>query len=218
MHLFLSTTPAEARIVRESFNQNRGRVLLGNVGRIVSHKKIYFILDALVVRGGLSVPAAFVVVGRMEDDRCLEMFQQKGELDLESCVVHIGERADVAAVMKSFDIFAGPALEEGFGLVVAEAQAAGIACVLSTGFPRDIDMGLGLVTFVDGYDADEWARAIVPTRGHRQLEPQNIRDEFARRGFDAKGNALLIERLYRSSKLAILATTRTAPRPQETPT
>ena len=37
---------------------------------------------------------------------------------------------------------------EGFGIVALEAQCAGVPCVVANTITKDIDMGLGIISFV----------------------------------------------------------------------
>jgi glycosyltransferase EpsF len=95
------------------------------------------------------------------------------------------------------DVFVGPAVNEGFGLVAAEAQAAGIPCVLSRGFPPTVDMRLNLVTYLDDYQPEKWADAILQAKGSTCTDKEMIYTRIAGRGFDAAGNTRRIEQLYR---------------------
>jgi glycosyltransferase involved in cell wall biosynthesis len=74
----------------------------------------------------------------------------------------LGFRSDVAAVMKSLDIFVLPSRFEGFGLVLVEAMAAGAACVAydSSNMPEIITDGVDGVLVPTG-DTAALAAAIV---------------------------------------------------------
>ena len=45
--------------------------------------------------------------------------------------------------MASLDVFIFPSKYEGLGIVLIEAQAAGIPCVVSNKIPNEADLGLG---------------------------------------------------------------------------
>ena len=75
-------------------------------------------------------------------------------------IIYLGVRDDIPVVMNSFDVFIGPALQEGFGLVAVEAQAAGVPCVLYNGFPKSVDMGFGLVKFLNNFEVSNWVLTI----------------------------------------------------------
>lgn len=196
---FQSVPPGRTREVRASYGAREGTLILGNVGRVVRHKKVDFLIDVLKVLHERGVDTVFVFAGRPDDESYMREIQEKVRSHhLEGRVVHLGDRGDVPAVMSAFDVFVGPALNEGFGLVAAEAQAAGLPCILSAGFPPNVDMGLGLVTFVDDYDPAKWADAILAARGRRCSDGGLIHRRIAEHGFDAAENTRRIERLYRS--------------------
>jgi glycosyltransferase EpsF len=185
--------------IRASYGAGKGTLVLGNVGRVVRHKKVDFVVDVLKVLKERAVDTVFAFAGRPDDEPYMEEIRQKVcSHCVDGRVVHLGDRGDVPDVMSAFDVFVGPALNEGFGLVAAEAQAAGLPCVLSAGFPPNVDMGLGLVTFVDDYDPAKWADAILAARGRRCSDRELIHRRIAEHGFDAVENTRRIERLYRS--------------------
>lgn len=49
----------------------------------------------------------------------------------------LGVRSDVADLMQAMDVFVFPSLYEGLGIVLIEAQAAGLPCVVSDTIPRE---------------------------------------------------------------------------------
>lgn len=59
----------------------------------------------------------------------------------------IGQRNDVNRLMLGSDLFLFPALEEGLGMVVVEAQAAGLRVLTSTGVPRESSVVPEIVQF-----------------------------------------------------------------------
>jgi glycosyltransferase EpsF len=196
---FQSVRQATIRAVRASYGAKEGALVLGNVGRVVRHKKVDFPIDVLKILHERGVDAVFAFAGRPDDESYMREIQEKiRNHHLEGRAIHLGDRGDVPAVMSAFDVFVGPAVNEGFGLVAAEAQAAGVPCVLSTGFPPSVDMGLGLVTFVHAYDPARWADAIVACRTRRCSDRELIRQRIADRGFDVVENTRRIEQLYRS--------------------
>lgn len=176
-----------------------GALVLGNVGRVVRHKNVAFVVDVLRVLCERNVNSIFVFAGRADDKTYMaEILEKAKNYGIESRVIHLGDRNDIPAVMSAFDVFVGPALNEGFGLVAAEAQATGVPCVLSTGFPQTVDLNLGLVSFVKNSDPKEWADAILRERDNKCLDRDMIQNRIKERGFDAAENAKRIESLYRA--------------------
>ncbi|MCP4265132.1 MAG: glycosyltransferase family 1 protein [Candidatus Brocadiaceae bacterium] len=172
-------------------------LVLGNVGRVVKHKKVDFIIDILRLLNEKNVDCVFVFAGREDDQPYMSEIRQKAKaFHVEDKILHLGDRDDIPVVMSTFDVFVGPALNEGFGLVAVEAQSAGLPCVLSTGFSQDVDMGLNLVTYLNGYQPDKWVDAILKTKGNKCFDKDLITRKIVERGFDVSKNTVMIEQLY----------------------
>lgn len=88
-----------------------------------------------------------------------------------------------------FDVFLFPSLFEGFGIVALEAQCAGIPCVVANTITKNVDMGLGIVSFVS---LDEnlkiWSAEIQKVLEKEKLNTEIITDTISKLGFDIKSN------------------------------
>lgn len=77
--------------------------------------------------------------------------------------VHIlGVRTDIERIYQAFDVFLFPSRYEGLGIVLVEAQCAGLPCVTTQGrVPDEVNL-TGKVTFLDINDSPEkWAEVVV---------------------------------------------------------
>ncbi len=86
-------------------------------------------------------------------------------------MIFTGLRSDVPQLMYgAMDVFLFPSLYEGLGLVMVEAQAAGLPCVCSDVIPEEADVVPGLVMRMSlTQPAIDWAHAIVNMRKSNQL-------------------------------------------------
>lgn len=184
--------------VRQSYMLPTDAIVLGNVGRIVPHKGIAHIVDVVAELVKRGINAHFVVVGRNDAKEYVDnMMSHANELKVEDRIHFIGERSDIPILMHTFDVFVGPALKEGFGLVAVEAQAAAVPCVLYKGFPETVDMQVGLATFIEDFDADKWSDAIVGAYNSQKVKKQDVLDKIKHLGFDAVENAKKVCELYK---------------------
>lgn len=196
---FQSVSEGATKELRSAFGAKTSTLVLGNVGRVVRHKKVDFIIDVLGFLKEVEPDFLFVFAGREDDSPYMEEIKRKARaLGVEDRVLHLGDRDDIPAIMSTFDVFVGPALNEGFGLVAAEAQAIGGPSVLSTGFPQQVDMGLDLISFMGNYQPEQWVDAILRVKENRCVDKALIARKIDERGFDAVKNTRRVEQLYRA--------------------
>lgn len=176
-----------------------GSLIIGVVGRIVRGKNLLFVVEVLKKLSDLNLDFICVIVGRVDDYNYMQEVEDKiKELKLQNQVRFVGLSSDIPLVMSTFDIFLSPSKKEAFGMVAVEAQASGLPCFLSNSFPNSIDMQLGLVTFIDGFNSNEWAEKIITTTRTQNLSQNEILNKFDECGFDVNKNIAKVELLYRS--------------------
>ena len=182
---------------RSSLNLPDNAIILGNVGRIVTHKNIDFIIDLLAVLLEKNPNYYFVYAGREVDTDYHQLVKDKiNNYGLNNHVKYLGLRDDIEIFMNSIDIFISPALQEGFGLVAVEAQAADKPTLIYTGFPKIVDMDLGHVNFLDQLDEKIWVEKIMNLE-FKNLDKQIIKSRIIELGFDSKHNGLDLSKIYK---------------------
>jgi len=139
---------SEFKDMRSELGIDQYAPLVAIVGRVARIKCIEnFIRASKTVLE--SVPdAAFLVVGgaQTDEDKAYqkELVFLTQELGLQERVRFLGRRSDIPRIMKSINLLVHTSESEGFGLVVAEAMAAGVPVVAAaTGaIPYLVDDGI----------------------------------------------------------------------------
>jgi glycosyltransferase EpsF len=194
---YVSILTIEIEAMRKSWGVTSNTIVFGNVGRIVAHKNIDFLLDVLNTYQTVNSDFIFVIAGRIEDQTYYDAFTIKAKTyGLTERIKYIGVRSDVPLIFRSFDVFLGPALKEGFGMVAVEAQAAGLPSVLYTGFPKSVDMELGLVNFITNFEVNNWVEAIKNIK-FKRVDLKEVKKKIISKGFDIQTNVETIETMYR---------------------
>lgn len=104
----------------------KGSLVIGFAGRLETRKGVLDLLEAWPAVAQAEPRAQLVLVGRGALEEEVHALANRLER-----VTFLGYRDDVAALLKRFDIVAIPSHWEGFGLVAAEALAAGKPVVAS---------------------------------------------------------------------------------------
>ena len=197
VNAFQNVSVEAVKQLRSSYKLDDKTIVIGNVGRIVSHKNVLFIIDVLNLLNKKTIDFKFVFAGRADQEQYLEeIFDKAKQYNIFDKIIYLNIREDIPVVVNSFYRFIAPALKEGLRLVEVEAQAAGLPCFLYKGFPKTVDMKIGLVTFFDTFDTENWSNAIL-NRTTKNKNKEQIFEAIASKGFDIKSNTLKIEQLYK---------------------
>lgn len=133
--------------VRAELGIPSGSTLVGHVGRFDEHKNQSFLLSCFHELRKRDQNARLLFIG--DGDLRGDVLRRAAELGLSGAVTDVGVRSDVHRLLDALDLFIFPSVAEGFGLALVEAQAHGLPCLASAAVPREADIGLGLVSFMD---------------------------------------------------------------------
>lgn len=124
---------------KSTFHQPQETVQIVYIGRLIAGKGVQNTLQILAMLPK-QLKYRFSVVGDGAYRKTLE--QLVGKLGLEGKVEFLGVRRDIPSILKSKDIFVHiPDLNEGFGITIVEAMAAGLVlfCGNSGAIPEIIE-------------------------------------------------------------------------------
>lgn len=109
----------------------------------------------------------------------------------------LGVRKDVDVLARKSAAFLLPSLYEGMPLVMIEAQAAGLPCVTADTYSREVDFGIGYVTWLQlEQPASEWAEAVEKAVEKGRADKRAVMDAVEKYGFDSKVFAERLCKLY----------------------
>lgn len=157
-------------------------VIIGNVARFTSEKNHEHTIKSFARLAENNNNSMLVLVG----DGPLRPETEKlaAELGVIDKTVFLGVRGDVHELINAFDVFVMPSRYEGLGIVLIEAQANGLPCVISADvIPREADTNAGLVTRVSLNETPEvWANACL-NAGSRKSSGE-VRPAIVEAGYD----------------------------------
>lgn len=177
-------------------NASDDEIIIGAIGRIAKIKNYEVIIQAVadLIKDGHKI--RFVCYGRpMEEEYYNGLLKMAEEFGVQDYISFQGNCNRVNEAIAAFDVFVMPSITEGFGIAALEAQAAGLPCLLSTGIPDEVDMGLGLVKKIPPHDNRQWEKAII---GFRPLVPEStiIQKAISDKGYDSPTECEKIYKRY----------------------
>lgn len=140
------------------------KFVIGHVGYMDVEKNQLFLLRVMEQLVKRQPDARLLLIGdgklRPEIEEFIQQYQ------LQDCVLLLGKRIDVMQLYQCMDVFTLPSVYEGLGVVLIEAQTAGLPCVASVGVPQSAN-ALGLVKYIGIEDSDikSWCNAITDAYG-----------------------------------------------------
>lgn len=183
----------EKRSMRKKLNIQDGELVLGHIGRFVQVKNHSFLIELARNLKQQGVPFKLFLIG----DGPLE--QEVRDLviakNVEDCVQFLGQRADIIKLLQLFDKFILPSHFEGFGIVLLEAQVCGTPSIVSSTLPREVDLDIGLLHYLDLQgDIESWLQQIA--KKNVKLDEQIIRNSIIHKGLNVENVTSQLCALY----------------------
>lgn len=164
--------------------------VLGHVGRfnkVKNHPKIIEVFQALKQ---LQPSSKLLLVGDGEDMPKIK--QKVAELQLIDDVIFMGARSDVPAMLSMMDCFIFPSLFEGLGIVLMEAQAASLRCIVSDTVPEETTVTDKVIRLPLSSGAEMWASAAL---GKGQFDYAKVKESLA--AYDINSIIETLKQYYR---------------------
>lgn len=169
--------------------------LIGHIGRFDKQKNHALLLQIFVALLEIIPEARLILVG--EGDLQQQMKHYAVEKGIVNKVHFLGVRLDVPEILAALDVFVFPSFYEGLGIVLIEAQAAGVPCVASDKVPEEVDLGLGLVQFISlDLNTQVWAQVTKKAATCYVPVWKERKTVLKERGYDIQRSAVITKNLY----------------------
>jgi len=116
-----------------------GKFVIGHIGRFERQKNHKFVIELFAKLKEQIPESILVLVGNGSLKQSIQESVQKH--NLESSILFLGQRDDISALLQMMDVFILPSRYEGLGIVLLEAQAAGLKCFVSNHVPEEASLG-----------------------------------------------------------------------------
>lgn len=133
--------------------------VIGHIGRFVAQKNHTFLIDIFNEVHKEKENSVLLLVGQGPLEN--EIKEKVNRLGLSDSVKFLGQRDDVSELYQVFDLFLLPSLYEGLGMVLIEAQCAGLPCVASTEVPDVAKINSNFIFIELQDEANVWNKEIL---------------------------------------------------------
>ncbi|MEJ7559223.1 MAG: glycosyltransferase [Pedobacter sp.] len=153
-----------------------------SAGRLEPQKNYYMLLQSFAIVRQQIDNVYLVIAGEGNDEKILKKLSS--DLQISAYVHFLGRRSDMPFLLNQSDCFVLSSSFEGFGMVVAEAMAAG-RFVIGTdcGGVKEVMGGFGELVEVDNHQvmAEAMIRAYRFPKSHAELEAasKHIKDNYS---------------------------------------
>ena len=168
------------------------KLVICHIGRFVEQKNHEKLIDIFFEIHRKNENTVLLLIG---EGPLLEKIKEKvSKLGLNKYVIFLGVRDDVKELMQGMDVFLFPSLYEGLGLVLIEAQAAGLPCITSTEVPTIVKI-TDLVEFIPlSSDSTTWCKVLL-NKYKDTIRKSSIKDIY-NSGYDISKESQKLLDLY----------------------
>ena len=167
------------------------KFVVGHVGRFNPQKNHEFLIDVFNEIQKIKEDSVLMLVG--DGDLRQEIEQKVQDLGLSEKVIFTGIRSDVNDLMQGMDVFLFPSLYEGLGIVLIEAQAAGLKCIISDTIPKDGIITDDVLSLSLNQSTAIWANEVLKYKGYKR---SNNKELIEKADYDIKNNAKKLKQFY----------------------
>ena len=184
----------EANAIRQELGLSNQRIIC-HVGRFNKQKNHSFLIDIFKEILDNDPDSILLLVGDGELRKEIE--DKVNSLNLQGNVRFLGVREDVPQLLKASDLLLFPSYYEGLSVVLVEAQATGITCVVTNSLANETIICKDQMRLVSlKKSAKEWADIVLDSNTKRQGDAV---DMMKKEGWDVGVNAKWLQDFYLNS-------------------
>ena len=185
--------PEKRNAVRKKYSIE-DRFVVAHIGRFIHQKNHEFIIDIFNEVYKKNNKAVLMLVGSGD---LMPMIKEKvHNLGLDSVVLFLGNRSDIADIYQAMDIFVMPSFYEGLGMVAVEAQIAGMPVICADTVPEEARICDNFEYLSLNDSAAVWAQEVL--NNAENTERRNMKQAAVEAGYDIDTAAKKMTEWYKT--------------------
>lgn len=178
---------------REKINAKDKKVIV-NVGNFVYQKNHEFLINTFSKLIKKNSEYLLLLIG--EGDLLEQMKTLVKELEISESVIFLGKTTEVSNYLQAADIFALTSHFEGVPVVLIEAQALGLPCMVSNKVSQEANL-TDLIEFLPIDDSKLWIESICDKSFDKRKEVSfKSHKDISKKGYDVSLNANEMKKKY----------------------
>lgn len=149
--------------VRKELDISNDTYVIGQIGRFAYQKNPEFTIDLFAKLLKKKEDCHLLLIGRGDVDK---LQRQIDGLGINNKVSILCNREDIPELLHAMDVFIFPSRFEGLGIVLIEAQVAGLPCVTSDNIPFEAYQSKNITRLSLEDPSDRWIEALLDPKGN----------------------------------------------------
>lgn len=185
---------ANRNSIRTELGIDKDVTVLMHAGRFAEVKNHDFLIDTFAEYQKYDPKSQLILVG---DGPLRKKMEDKVEkLNISNAVKFLGLRSDVYKIYSAADAFVFPSIFEGLPVVLVEAQANGIKCIISDAVDKNVKVTDSVIFYSLSAGPKTWARHIFEASKARVDNFQIL----ANGAYDMSANVNTIQMMYSGAR------------------
>lgn len=181
---------------REELGIKKNEILLGHIGNFIEQKNHKFLIDIFSEVHKTNPEFKLLLVS---DGMLVPVIKDKvHSLGLDDAVIFLGKTMNVQNYLNAMDLFLLPSLHEGLPLVLVEAQASGLTCVVSDTVAKEANL-TNTNNYLSINKVEPWTELIKKkeylTWNRNERSKENV-EKIKEKGYDIEQNADYLRQVY----------------------
>jgi len=193
--LFNEIGEKEIDYIEKKLNLDNNCLIIIQLGRLDPVKNHTFSIDLAKFMKDHGKIFHMIIVGDGKLNK--ELKQLVVNYKIENYISFLGIRTDIPELLAGSDVMLMPSLYEGFPVVLVESQSVGIPALISSSISHEVDLGVGLVEFLDlNADFKIWMDTLFTLRDKEKMANNKRINILKDKGFDINTSIKRLEDLY----------------------
>lgn len=164
--------------------------VIGHIGRFSTQKNHEFLIDVFYEVSKKVTNARLLLIGEGPHEKAVK--EKVESLGLSDKVFFLGQRQDVSQLLQAIDVFCLPSKFEGLPIVLVEAVASGLPCLISDSITKEVTIFPNV--FMINLNSSQWIDYLVNIA--RDTNRKNTYNFVIQMGYSIKHSVSELELFY----------------------